>query len=445
MISRKKQLSLIILCWAVYTIAYLGRYSYTSNGVPIQKFYGVSKEEFSLATTFFFFAYGAGQILNGLLCRKYNMRFMIFGAMIVSSAINISVFIGIPFYLIKYIWLINGLCQSILWASLLRILSCYLDDKNMNLAVLFMSTTVSIGTFIIYGASAFFALFDGFKYVFLVAAAFMTAVALIWIFSFGNLTEKLRLENAKTVDKKTDGATADAAGDNLKDNAYSIGNDAESGETQKPVRTALKGTVKGLIFLVSLFGLYAIVLNFAKDGLTTWLPQILNEQYDLSDSLSIILTIVLPLFAVFGAVTAVFVNKFVKDHSDLTGVFFAAAAVSMLGIALLLKTDMWYLVLILFGVVNMLMHGANNVVTSMLPLSVGKKYNAGTVGGLLNGTCYIGSTLSQYLIAYIATASGWSAVVNVLLYACVISAAFAAITFVIRKLKNKNIRNGETI
>ena len=73
-LSSKMQFILIFLCWAVYTVAYIGRYSYTANGVPIMKYFEVNKDEFALATTFFFFAYGAGQILNGLLCRKYPMK-----------------------------------------------------------------------------------------------------------------------------------------------------------------------------------------------------------------------------------------------------------------------------------------------------------------------------------------------------------------------------------
>ena len=96
-LSHKMQMILIYICCAVYTIAYIGRYSYTANGVPIMKYYAVNKDEFALATTFFFFAYGAGQILNGILCRRYNMKFMIAGALLVSALINGAVFFGLPF------------------------------------------------------------------------------------------------------------------------------------------------------------------------------------------------------------------------------------------------------------------------------------------------------------------------------------------------------------
>ena len=170
-LSNKTQFILIFLCWAVYTVAYIGRYSYTANGVPIMKYFSVNKDEFALATTFFFFAYGVGQILNGIFCRRYPMKYMISGALLLAALINGLVFFGLPFKFIKYLWLVNGLCQSVFWASLLRILSCYLDEKHMNKAVIIMSTPVTLGTLLVYGLSALFALFDGFKLAFLIAFA----------------------------------------------------------------------------------------------------------------------------------------------------------------------------------------------------------------------------------------------------------------------------------
>lgn len=410
-ISRRKQFVLIILCWAAYTIAYLGRYSYNSNGVPIKRFYGVENDEFSLATTFFFFAYGAGQIINGLLCRRYPMKYAIAFSLIISAAINLSVFLGLPFYLIKYAWLINGICQSVLWSSLMRILSCYLDADRMKTAVIAMSTTVSIGTFLAYGASALFALFDGFVFSFLLAAVSMAAVGTAWLFTYGAITENTRLENAETVSddvKETEGS----------------GN----------------GTpISGLLAMLAVFGLFAVVTNFVKDGLTTWVPLILNEKYGLNDSLSIILTLVLPLFAIFGAVVAVWLNRRVRDHSDLVGVLFFFASACVAGIVILLKTELWYAVLALFGAVNMFAHGSNNVITSIMPLYVGKKYNAGLVAGVLNGACYVGSTASQYVIAAIATASGWNTVMITLLLCCIAATAASVLLFARRKIRKRPV------
>ena len=419
-LSNKTQFILIFLCWAVYTVAYIGRYSYTANGVPIMKYFSVNKDEFALATTFFFFAYGAGQILNGILCRKYPMKYIISGALLLSAVINGLVFFGLPFTFIKYIWLVNGICQSVFWASLLRILSCYLDEKHMNKAVIIMSTPVTLGTLLVYGMSSLFALFDGFKLAFLVAFIAMSSVGVLWFFLFPKVTQKARLENMTTV--------APSSGENASETAKS-----ESAKRSSFVRS-------GMLYMLILFCVYAIVSNYVKDGLTTWVPQILSEQYHLDDSLSIILTLVLPILGLCGAIFAVFINKFVKNHSDLLGVFFGLSAVTVLGIQLIFKTDMWYLALLLFGLVSLFMNGANNIITNMFPLHVGKQYNSGMLAGLLNGACYVGSTLSQYLIALIAIAGDWSAVINVFFWLCIGITAFSAVMLLIRILFTRKVK-----
>jgi len=195
--------------------------------------------------------------------------------------------------------------------------------------------------------------------------------------------------------------------------------------------------MSGIFYMLVLFCIYAIVSNYVKDGLTTWIPQILNEQYNLPDSLSIILTLVLPIVGLCGAVLAVFINKYVKNHSDLLGVFFGLTSITVIGVQLLFKTDLWLLVLIMFGLVSLFMNGANNIITNMFPLYVGKKYNSGLIAGLLNGACYVGSTLSQYLIAVIAIAGDWTAVINVFLYLALGITAFSLILFVIRMIREK--------
>lgn len=419
-LSHKSQVILIIMCWAVYTIAYIGRYTYTANGVPIMKYFSVNKEEFGLATTFFFFAYGAGQIINGIFCRKYNMRFMVSGALIVSGIINGAVFFGLPFSYIKYIWLVNGFCQSVFWSSLIRILSCYLDGKNMKTAMLVMSTCVTIGTLVIYGISALFALFDGFKYTFLLAAALLTVMFGIWLIYYPFVTKNAKLENLPT---------------------HSEEEKPKEKVSEKVSGKKTKGTnaVYGFLFILVLFGVYAIISSYVKDGLTTWVPDILNKKYDLSDSLSIILTLVLPIFGLCGATIAVFMNKYIKDFSDMQGFFFALSAVATLGIVLLFDSGLWYCVLILLGLVSLFMNGVNTIINNIFPLSVGKQHNAGMLAGVLNGACYVGSALSQYIIPLIEKAGGWGTVMNIFLYVFVGVTALSFILFIIRRIKERKI------
>lgn len=66
--DRKRSSLLILLCWAVYTCAYLGKYSYTANTLSVIADYGITKAEAGLASTLFFAAYGTFQIIHGFFC-----------------------------------------------------------------------------------------------------------------------------------------------------------------------------------------------------------------------------------------------------------------------------------------------------------------------------------------------------------------------------------------
>ncbi|MDE5896218.1 MAG: MFS transporter, partial [Clostridia bacterium] len=145
---------LLFLSWFTYTAGSVGRMDYSASMVAIIAETGASKDSAGMVASFFFFAYGAGQLVNGLLCHKYNTRYAIFAALILSCGMNFV----IPFLnsvsVMKYLWLVNGLAQSVLWSSLVKLQAEYLNDKDIAKCILIMSTTTAAGTFIAYGISA---------------------------------------------------------------------------------------------------------------------------------------------------------------------------------------------------------------------------------------------------------------------------------------------------
>ncbi len=89
--SRKASLALIFLCWLVYSSSYLGKVNYAANITQIENFYGVTHAQSGFVSTLLFFAYGTFQIINGLLCKKYNLRLIIFIGLFGSGVINLVI------------------------------------------------------------------------------------------------------------------------------------------------------------------------------------------------------------------------------------------------------------------------------------------------------------------------------------------------------------------
>lgn len=389
MTAKRKQQILIVVCCMVYGFAYAGRYGYNANIAPIMEFYGITRAEAGLVSTCFFFAYGTMQLVHGILCRFYPKKIVIPAALFLSAALNLTVFFQPPFAAIKYLWLVNGICQSVLWPSLVLTLGETLEPGMMKQAVFVISLATMFGTLISYGGSALFNLFAFFRGSFLLGAVLTVLIGLIWLFSYDRLTAERYVASAGEI------------------------------TTAEKSRKALGG---GLVGFLSVCVLFAAVCNFVKDGLSTWTPVILKEQFGLGDSASMILTLILPVFGLFGSMLALAVNRKIRDYRLMAGVFYVGLSFCLGGLLLSFRGAGVVLTLALLGVISCLAYAVNNVVTSMMPLEMRDRVNSGFLAGLMNSATYIGSTASAYGLGRIADGAGWNAVILVMLGASVLSA-----------------------
>jgi OPA family glycerol-3-phosphate transporter-like MFS transporter len=252
-----------------------------------------------------------------------------------------------------------------------------------------MGTTVATGTFLVYGISSVFAALHVFRVTFFIAAGLMIAVSLLWFFAFKPLVTPLQEERAQEEDDTAATASAQAA------------------------------TYGAIGILLCVLAFFAVANNFIKDGLTAWTPDILSALYQTPGWLSILLTLLLPVMAIFGTVVAMRVYKAVKNFVGTCMILYVSAAVLIGLVIVFLSMDVLPVTIACFALVSCLMAGVNNVITSLVPLKLKTKMNAGKLAGILNGFCYLGSTISAYGLGSIADAFGWNAVFYTLLCVCV--------------------------
>ncbi len=396
-LNNKKSNFLIFLCWAAYTSAYVARLNYNASMVEIISQMGTTKEAAGTVSSFFFFAYGAGQLVNGLLSKRYNTKYSVTIALVASSIINISMTFCPGIEMMKYLWFFNGVFQSILWSSLIKTLSDNLEDKKLSRAVMVMSTTVASGTFTAYGLAALFsALKMKWTSIFYVASAVVGAVAVLWFAGMSNIQkEKNKTENTEKKEQKKLSLTP------------------------------------AFVFTVIVILISAVANGFIKDGITTWVPSILKEEFGVPSSLSIIVTLLLPVLSIFGASLVKALHKKQKNENVLNGIFYFASVILAGLILLTINLKSVPLTLALFGGTACLMAAINNVITSVVPLYSRDKIDSGLSAGLLNTFCYVGSTLATSLLGKIADTKGWNDVfICILIFAivaftvCAVSAVF---------------------
>ena len=402
--KKDNSLVLIFLAWLVYTTSYLGKVNYSANITQIVDFYNITKAEAGLVPAFFFFAYGIGQVVNGILCKRYNIKWMVFISLALSGGINLAIAMATDFSIVKWLWMANGFLLSILWPTLIRLLSEQLPTEYLSKSSVIMGTTVASGTFVIYALSSMYVSIGNFKLAFYTAAFAAITVSLIWLMSFGKIADRSKKQAAeKSIDKP------------------------------KTENVSQKHSV---IAIICVLCFSAIGVNLIKDGLTTWIPSILKEEGSVPDYLSILLTLSLPVVAIFGNAFALAVHKKISNYVIHCLVIFFAMAVIIAMVIGILSIKLVAVMLLGLVIVNLFASSLNSLITSIFPMFMRKEVNSGKIAGVLNGFCYLGSTISSYGLGALADNFGWSAVFWCLLGTCVLISLVCGMYIIYQRINN---------
>ena len=399
-IKEHSENKIIFICWLAYTAAYVGRLNFNASIVAIISDLGVTKSDAGLVSSCFFFAYGAGQLINGILSKRYNAKIMIFLSLILSSVFNLLMPLSGDISVMKYIWLGNGIVQSVLWSTLIKTLSDFLSDKKLPKAILAMSTTVAVGTFLAYGISSMSVKNGNWGTVFYIASAVVFISAFVWLFLYGPSRKPVIVVEENKTDKVKMG--------------------------------------KAVVLSLSLAAFAGVANGFIKDGMTTWVPSVLYEEFGVSQSFSILLTLFLPLVSMLGAAIAKKVHEKISSHAAMNLIFYIISALLCSGILVSLKVKSIVAVMICFVGVACGMSMVNNVITSMFALDNRRVLNAGFAAGLLNTFCYVGSTVTSYTLGAVSQASGWNAVFIIMLTVSLLASAVCCAGFITEKKISKN-------
>ena len=166
-----------------------------------------------------------------------------------------------------------------------------------------------------------------------------------------------------------------------------------------------------------------------------------------SYSLVLPLSVISSIAVALGTVSAlVYTRKTISDSETLkllesesinTTIPVEAVALCVLGVfALCIAAAA--IMLIFFSIITCMMHGVNNVITSIAPLRMRNKIDSGKLAGILNGFCYVGSTLSSYGLGAVADKGGWQTVFYLIFISCVISIILGILYWIKSTLSNKN-------
>lgn len=425
---------LFLLCWAAYFTSYIGRLNYSSAMTAMIQEGILTKSQAGFISMVYFFAYGIGQLCNGLLGDRMHPGKMIFTGLSIAALMNLLMGFTGQFFLMSVIWGINGYAQAMIWPPIIRIFAEMLEkERKMKYCVDIVSSQV-VGTLASYLIAAGVMWLFGWKAVFAAAALCLAVMAAVWMAGFGKIENGGREDGRQEYGRQEAGEKAGGYADCKADGSVggrtlkntnaeeTNGSAAEkvydrdaSGENVNAA--ALSEQEKKFSHLLLHCGLFAVLFpvvihGMLKDGVTTWVPTYITETFLTSPSFSILVTTVLPILNLTGAYAAKYVYGKCKEHEvKAVTLFFAVATAALCGLWAGKGVSI-ILTVLLFAVTTASMMAANTLFVNMLPLRFERQGRVSTVSGFLNSAAYLGTAVSTFTIGIMVEKLGWNVTIG---------------------------------
>lgn len=368
------------LCCLAYSVSYLARLNYAASLVEIQRALAISKGQAGLPVTGSFLAYGVGQLACGYLGDKVSPRKVIFGGLLGTAGCNLLVALFPRIEAITVVWCINGFFQSMLWPPLVRIMAESLDEAWYRKCSVLVSLSSSLGTVAVYIFVPVCFGNWGWQAAFLVPALLGAGVAFYW----GYHTKALGICTA----------------------GQGQGGSRAGGRKVPPLRELLQ-EVPILPILLAI-----VLMGALRDGITTWMPAYLMDNFGTDTQSSVLMTAVIPVFSIFSTLLASLL--YYRLHNELFTAAWLFGGSLLACICLLLAHGSYAAACIaLMMLATGCMYGINLMLISHLPKYFAGLGMAATISGLLNAFTYVGSSLSAYCFGRVAEKSGWNGVIGI--------------------------------
>ncbi len=380
-LQNKKDINIFtLLCSVIYFMSYVSRINLSAVFVAVTESGYATKDAVALALTVCSVTYGAGQLVSGFLGDKFKPHNLIFAGFIITAVMNMAVG-TIGGNSVVLLWAVNGFAQSLMWPPLVKIMSDKLCEDDYKKAVVKVSWGSSCGTIAVYLLSPLIIKILTVKFVFIISAvlAVITGIVVKTVFDKNVL---FKVESIIKGEKRNE----------------------STGES--------KSFSKQAITLLVLLMLAILCQGALRDGVTNWTPTYISEIFNLDSSLSILTSVILPIFSVLSFTFVSFINrKFVKNELVCAGVVFGIGAISA-ALLLTLGSKSVALALVLLALLVGSMHGVNLILVCMTPAFFAKYGKVSFVSGLINSSTYVGAAISTYGIALFTESFGWNKTVG---------------------------------
>lgn len=388
---KNKKIFIFIICYIAYTCIYIGRLNLSMASPDMISADIMDKAQFGMLGSAFSIIYAFGRLLNGRLSDKKAPWLMISGGLILSSISNIAISFFPPFIGIMIMWSVNAFAQSMLWSSVLCIVSAMYDEEEATRKTSYIVTSVATGN--IFGILVNTAVITklGLKFAFVIPGA-LTLISGAFVILF--------IRSIPSPDKKANSTNISLFG-LIKD---------------KNVQTVL---------------IPAVLHGVMKDNISLWMTVYFVDMFKVNLSESAYFVLFIPIIGFIGRTIYPMCYSLSRQNEHKVSQLSFISCV-IFSIPLCLSVNSPVVAAICLSVIYASVSLINTSILSIYPIHFASSGNVASVSGIMDFATYFGAGISSVAYGFIVKSFGYAPMFISWIIVSVIS------VFALKNLARKN-------
>ena len=376
-----------IACFLCYCGCYLGKNILSAISPYLQTNGVYDAEQIGTMGSYFFFAYGFGQLVNGFLGDYIGPKKLSFVGLLTSGVlVTIVPFIsGIA--LNNVLWAVVGFFSSMMWGPLTKIVAENSEGETGRKLMLLLNAASIIGTLLSYLIAVVVSAFFQWQIAFYSTGLFMVLCSICY---FCLLTY---------LEKRNIIVCSGIKSNNLK----------QRYATEKlSVNLVMKHAIIPTV-------IYCMVNGFIRNAVSFWIPIYIKEFYNIGDAFASAIAIVLPIFNLIGSYIGIALLEkriFRKSEHNLNFVLFLITVLTF-AVIVILNGKSLLLTVICLVIASASMSTACNLIFAVYVFRYTNTGRISTFSGALDCTAYVASGVGTRFISMLVGSFGWNVTVLV--------------------------------
>jgi len=427
--ANKKALSIGVYTFLSYFACYTARNIISAIMPQMAERNIYTLESLGIMGSAFFFAYGCGQLVNGMIGNYVPAKYMVAAGLSLSGALIII----FPFCRAVppaiLLWGACGFLGSMLWAPITRLVGENTETGTGRLILTALSFASNVGMAAAYGFAIISATTNNWKTGFYISGCMIIIIAAAWYAGISRMEKQGMLSAGEKAGVGSGPGVPDAPRGVGADTDAPLGVGAVTSAPQRVVAAKpvfFRHVTPGFIFMAGVTGLNGIIRN----GVNFWVPVFLTDILSSGDvKIVSSLAAAVPFVNMAGVVASVYMLKRISGKGgDGKLCAYLSSVSSVMFCVLLLTNDSFPIISIaaLF-IASACMSGVTNTVFCIFVLRFVSTGNISGISGSLDFISYVSGAAASFVFG-MALSSGWAAIISIWLAAALLSVMLSYLT-----------------